>query len=753
MDKDNNFGVGNYKDFRERGEKYMFYSDKPIETCQDDVLKRGNFARLMAKSLINFKNDDTFTIGLYGRWGNGKTSLVNMMLQEVNKHQNETDNLIVIRFDPWNFSTTDQLLEQFFVRLRNVFCNSKDKNFAKIGEAIENYSDALNIFELVPHAGGVLSFAAKKGARKLGKHLQKDFNEKDVFKQKENVIKLLEKQSKRIVIIIDDIDRLNNEQIRQIFQLITSVAKFPNTTYLLVFDKDIVVKALEKVQEGSGEEYLEKIIQMPIQIPDIQKGEFRKVLFDRLDKIINENKGVLFEEVYWQRMFSPCVEPLLKNLRDINRLCNLLQFKLSSMSAEVNFVDLLIVSGIELAYPQIFTWIKRNKNVLTGEYDENMLLSRKKTQSEQYDIYYLKIKATIEQSGGHIEDENIKLLLGILVRLFPYFGNYIGLAYETYDQDLLRKNNCIAHPEKFERYFDLNIECVTLKSNDLAYAIYNLNAIDLANYIVDLDKEDVSYNFLEEIKAIMDDFTGERAKVIIEAIFLCTYKLDMVTRKSLFSNSSRNYAEHLILPLFEKIEKEKRMIFWTEILNCSDLETLPAMADVINMLELAYGRLAAKGDERGYEKVITLDELLQLEELFANKVKELLHKNSLFDFADHRMVLYLMENYEPEFIESRIQEEFLSNRNVLLYLENTVSTWIGNEVSYEIYKNYEKRLTKERILEAIQQEREKKTLYELPLDNQRICMAFYMHENGEVNYLNHISQKEVDKKLDEWKRC
>ena len=86
-----------------------------------------------------------------------------------------------------------------------------------------------------------------------------------------------------VLVIIDDIDRLSSEQIRLNFQLVASVAKFPNTAYLLVFDKEVVVKSLEKVQEVDGEDYLEKVIQMPIQIPDIHKGNLHAVLFTRLD--------------------------------------------------------------------------------------------------------------------------------------------------------------------------------------------------------------------------------------------------------------------------------------------------------------------------------------------------------------------------------------------------------------------------------------------------------------------------------------
>ncbi len=81
-------------------------------------------------------------------------------------------------------------------------------------------------------------------------------------------MQLLKAQSNRILVILDDIDGLSNKQIRYVFQLITSVARFPNTTYLLVFDKEIVVEALKGVQSGNGQDYL-KVIQMPIQIPNI----------------------------------------------------------------------------------------------------------------------------------------------------------------------------------------------------------------------------------------------------------------------------------------------------------------------------------------------------------------------------------------------------------------------------------------------------------------------------------------------------
>ena len=730
----------------------MYYSDKPIMTSEEDSLNRKYFAELIAKALVNLQNKDTFTIGLYGRWGNGKTSLVNMMLKEIEKIQEEQEKLIMIHFEPWNFSNTDQLLEQFFVRLTNIFHDSTDEKLKRVGDALEKYSDAFEIAEVIPYVGGMLSLFGKSGAKALGKKLKKGINEKDILKQKENVINLLSQQEKRVLIVIDDIDRLNNEQIRQVFQLITSVAKFPNTTYLLVFDKEIVVKALEKVQEGSGEEYLEKIIQMPIQIPDIHQAEFRQVLFDRLDKIIEDFDGMMFEQEHWANMFVPCVEPLIKNLRDINRLCNSIQFKLSALASEVDFTDLLVISLIEITYPTIYKWIKENKCILTGEYDLSSFASRNKSQEEQYEFYLSEIsKILVKNEKKYEQEKEDKKILNIVCRLFPYFGRKVGKTMEMYDVDLFRKNNRISHPEKFERYFDLNIEYIGVRTAEAVNAIQRMKKEELSSYIIALDKNEASHEFLQEIKASIPNIEPDRAKTIIAALFECASNLDMVTRKSLLSVSASSYAAYLALPLFERIDVGERLKFWKEQINGANLKSLPTMAQVINKIEFGYGRLAAEGKEREYEKVISLKELLVVEKVFSKKVKQVLNDNSMFDFADYRMIMYLMENFESEYIEERMNSELQSDTNILKYLNSTISTWIGNGVRYEVSNKYEGRLTKERILEAIHKERDTKELFDLSEDNQRLCAAFYLKEKGMVDYDGHVIQKDADNLLKQWK--
>ena len=219
----------------------MFYSDRPINSGNEDKLNRKGFARLLARTLVNLDSKDTFTVGLFGKWGCGKTSLVNMTLEEIENIQAEDElkkEIIIVHFEPWNFTDTNQLLTQFFIRLANEFQKKGDKSLTKIGKALENYSDAFGLFELLPGVGAPIAAVGKWGFSRLGQKIQKGLDERDVLKQKNQVIQLLSAQSNRVLVVLDDIDRLNNEQIRYIFQLITSVARFPNMTYLLVFDKE-----------------------------------------------------------------------------------------------------------------------------------------------------------------------------------------------------------------------------------------------------------------------------------------------------------------------------------------------------------------------------------------------------------------------------------------------------------------------------------------------------------------------------------
>ena len=727
----------------------MYYSDKPITKNEEDQLGRGDFAKMLAQSLAYLKVTDTFTIGLFGKWGSGKTSIVNMMLHELESIQheaNDEDRIVVVHFEPWNFASTDQLLSQFFIRLSSEFKCKEDKNLSKIASALDKYSDGFELLKAIPAVGGALSTLGKAGASAASDLLKKGDDPRDIQKQKKYIVDLLSQQSNRVLVVIDDIDRLSSEQIRQVFQLVASVARFPNTIYLLVFDKDIVVDALKKVQEGDGEDYLEKIIQMPIQIPDAPKGKVFKVFYDKINQVIKEYDSVSFSQERWDRLFRYCIGPFIRSLRDVNRLCNSVRFKLTTLYSETDFFDLVSISAIEIALPQVYEWIKRNKPTLTGFIGiSSISFFDEPSQKELLECYRTEILNVLKN-----DEEKTVIAINCLIRLFPYFGQKIGKIYETYDKKQLRRDNNIAHPDKFDRYFMLDLEDGELRKAEINNAIFSLSEEEFEAVLLKLDEEGKSFDLLEEIHAIGEKLPYDRASTIIKALFNMSSKLSSVNTNALiFRASSR--ADYLILDLLRAVAPQFRARVITENTNNATQNTLPVLATLINRLELGYGRLAGNGNERSEYKIVSLEELIMLEDLFKQQAEKMLESNSIFELQDWIMVDYLLECFDPDFMQKYYEVVLKNDKNILQYFSSSVIEWTGSGTEFEIKDDYKKRLTEEQITQAIEALKISGDLFLLPKSVQNKCAAFVLYQKEKEKQIDHnIPIGEAEGLLQSW---
>ena len=248
----------------------------------------------------------------------------------------------------------------------------------------------------------------------------------------------------KIIIVIDDIDRLNNTEIRQIFQLVKSLADFPNTIYLLSFDKDVVINALKKVQEGSGNDYLEKVIQVPFEIPQISKREVEHFLFKKLDELIKdipEGGGIKLIGVI---SIIVVLKHLFHNIRDVNRYLNSLSFGFSLVKDEVNPIDFIAITAIQVFIPDLYKSIKENRDLFSGIRDSyrNSDKARKEEESQ--------IEAILEQ----VDEIQRDILTDFLQRLFPKMEN-VGYSHSFLES--WRKQGRICSPDLFDTYFKLFI--------------------------------------------------------------------------------------------------------------------------------------------------------------------------------------------------------------------------------------------------------------------------------------------------------
>jgi len=207
----------------------------------------------------------------------------------------------------------------------------------------------------------------------------------------------------------------------------------------------------------------------------------------------------------------------------------------------------------------------------------------------------------------------------------------------------------------------------------------------------------------------------------------------------------------MILDVVERIPSAERISYVSELVLTSDMDTLQSIATIINMIELGYGRLAANGEARDYIKVLTLDELCTIETLFADRIKAILHEHSLFDFSEWRMVYHLLNSFDPEYTSNYLREAFKENKNMLWFLGQYVTIWIGHIKTYEVQKEYTDHFTSEQILNAIDSCRRNGELFKFPEVLQHKCAAFFLNASDAPQYTNKISQADVEKVLAVWK--
>lgn len=249
-------------------------SDNALQSPSEDKLGYNDFAKHLAQTLQRQTPEHEFVIGIYGEWGSGKSTVLNFLDYYL---EEETDNsIIVLRFNPWWFSGQHDLLEKFLLELRDGLGQDQ---FDDVRENLSNYARKISSIPI----GTLLGYPViDKILSDVPGTIEPDLT--DINTLKEKIDDGLQESENQIVVLIDDIDRLSSEEIQHIFRLVKSVADFPNITYVLAFDQGVVVPALK--EEGlKGNEYLEKIVQLPIHLPTPQQHSIQDIFAEEFKKI------------------------------------------------------------------------------------------------------------------------------------------------------------------------------------------------------------------------------------------------------------------------------------------------------------------------------------------------------------------------------------------------------------------------------------------------------------------------------------
>ncbi len=249
---------------------------------------------------------------------------------------------IIINFKPWNFTNSEKILEKFFSLLEKEINNSDLKCYSNLTALIKLYSKSflnidLSVFDKL-----------------------QDKNIIDIKNKIERILK--ECNNRKIIVIIDDIDRLLPEEIITIFKTVKIIADFPNIIYVLSFDKVKTIEILENHYKFNAHDYIKKIIQVEKNIPPIENDILKDIFINNLKELVNtldETESNDINNLYDYALKNKYIF----NLRDLNKFYNTFGFIYSAYKYEnINLRDLIAITAVEVFEPSLYKFIWDNKN-------------------------------------------------------------------------------------------------------------------------------------------------------------------------------------------------------------------------------------------------------------------------------------------------------------------------------------------------------------------------------------------------------
>ncbi|GAB3569318.1 hypothetical protein GCM10027578_23480 [Spirosoma luteolum] len=321
----------------------------------NDKLLRSEYAIHVSKIINSTVPSKAIAIAVIAEWGYGKTTFLNFIKSNLDK------NSVVVNFNPWKFEKSGQMLSHFFEAIEDEF----DDN--DIISKIKDYSDKLTEID-----DSKFSKIVKQSIEKLtGK-------EKSLKERYDSLNKAIIKSGKRLVVFIDDIDRLMSDELISIIRLIRNTADFSNTFFIAAFDQNYVLNTLANGKTYNNKEnFLQKVFQLEITLPPIRKN----IVEEALKNYLKLDSLPLLEKTRFERIFpNPDMDPFtgffsaskrsspkifisqyLYNLRDVKRFVNSFQLAYVTIGSEVDLYDLFTLELIKYRFPSIYSLISEEK--------------------------------------------------------------------------------------------------------------------------------------------------------------------------------------------------------------------------------------------------------------------------------------------------------------------------------------------------------------------------------------------------------
>jgi predicted KAP-like P-loop ATPase len=421
---------------------HQYFNDSPIERRQDDRYGVHAFAEALATSLLSIAKPVGTTIAVTGPWGSGKSSAVNLIRAELLDRKDDT--LSIVDFKCWWYRGEEAIALAFLQELNSALKIS-------LGDKVKGLVPEMgrHVLQAGPVLGSAVALATTGGWGALvtgsAAFANRFFPEKpSLEKTFRKLSKTLAAQNKRVLIIIDDIDRLAPDEALGVFRLVKSIGRLPNVMYLLVFDRALAEAAVTERFPSEGPHFLEKIIQASFELPSPTPSDLHNALL----AAFQERCGTPKEEhqVRFMNLFYDVIVPYLTTPRHVTRLINAITVTWPPVANDVSHADYFALETLRLYEPSLYTAVRQHRDIVISTSRGG---SRDNT---RFDLFLAGIPEA--------RHERLKIALQ---RLFPAFEEvtYSGFR-ESWESE---RRVCLA--KHFDTYFKMSLSDDTLSGKEI----------------------------------------------------------------------------------------------------------------------------------------------------------------------------------------------------------------------------------------------------------------------------------------------
>jgi len=314
-----------------------YHVEHPRRSGDKDLLGRLEEAEALAEKIFQTNTSrGAFTLGLTSPWGAGKTSFMLVMKEYLERQHDEK--IVVLEFNPWRYRKAPNLTQIFFEEL---------------SRALAPYNSALSS-GFVRYVDHLLAKDSNPWLQLVSRLLPQDPNAKSTGEQYDFLTREISKLGRKIFIFIDDVDRLEREELVELFALVRNSSSFPYMSYILAYDKEYVASQLKGCFDQHTYRYMEKILQEEYALAQITPEQIERALKLELERMGHRD--------LWGTLVTSRIQIShhLPTIRAVKRICNTLSSSRRVLEGNILPFDWFFVELIRIQYPRLFDFLREN---------------------------------------------------------------------------------------------------------------------------------------------------------------------------------------------------------------------------------------------------------------------------------------------------------------------------------------------------------------------------------------------------------